>query len=204
MFFFSLRHSKIHLFANQFDWWCHKIRENKILTFVNVLLDSEGENDDDSQKSVPVATFDDEALSFTHIPHKEKSFGLMPQSITMEVIPDVESLPELEDGGLAMVRDPQVELLSLHYWVNHFGFRNLQILAKLGVLLKRLSTVMPPKCAACICVTTHKQPWQMQTQASNVCIFPITLPGQCIYINQMIFQNPVFCKMEGTADNLMI
>ena len=68
-----------------------------------------------------------------------------------------------------MVKDPWVELLC---W-----FRVLQTFAKLGMLPKRLSTVMVPKCAACIDGAAYKQPWQMQSQARHVCIFLITSPA---------------------------
>ena len=37
--------TKFRLFANQFDQQFQKIRDNKILTFINVVPDSEGEHD---------------------------------------------------------------------------------------------------------------------------------------------------------------
>ena len=57
---------------------------------------------------------------------------------------------------------------------------------------------MPPKCAAYIYGAAHKQQWEMQAQASNVHIFPITSPAQCISINKMISQDP------GFVDNFKI
>ena len=83
------------------------------------------------------------ALPFTPIPHEEQSFESMIQSTTVKVSPDVESLPESDDEGLAMVQDPQAELLHWHQQLNHLAVRVLQTLAKLGLLSKRQSTVMP-------------------------------------------------------------
>ena len=101
----------------------------------------------------------------------------MPQLITKDII-IVESLLEPDDVGLAMVMEPLTELLHWHYKLTHLGFRTFQTLAKLGVLPKRVSTVMPPTCAACIYGSAHKQSWQMQAQASNVHILLITSPAQ--------------------------
>ena len=39
----------------------------------------------------------------------------MPQSLTADIIPDMELLTELDDEGLAMSNDPQVDLLHWHY-----------------------------------------------------------------------------------------
>ena len=140
MFLFSLRHTKFCLFANQFDQWFHKIHDNKILTFVNVISDLGEEHNNDSQQSAPVASFDNNALPFTPIPWEGKCFESMPQSTTANVIQDMESLSEPDDKGLAIVKDPRVELLCWHYQLKHLGFRVLQTLAKLRVLPKRLST----------------------------------------------------------------
>ena len=40
---------KFPFFANKFDQQFHKICDNKIFTFVNVILDSEGEHDNGLQ-----------------------------------------------------------------------------------------------------------------------------------------------------------
>ena len=78
-------------------------------------MDSEGGHNNDFQQSASIASFDDEALSFTPIPQEGKSFESMPQSTTVDIIPDVELLPEPDDEGLAMVKDPQAELLHWHH-----------------------------------------------------------------------------------------
>ena len=53
----------------------------------------------------PIASFIDEVLPFTPIPREEKSPESIPHSTIAEETPDVESLPELDDEGFAMVKN---------------------------------------------------------------------------------------------------
>ena len=62
------------------------------------------------QQSAPITRFDDEALLFTPIYQEGESFESMSQSITVDIILDVELLPEPDDEGVAMA-NPQVGLL---------------------------------------------------------------------------------------------
>ena len=93
-------------------------------------------------------------------------------------------------------KGPSGRVTVLALLIKPFYFRVLQTLAKLGLLPKRLSTVMPPKCAACIYGAAHKQPWQTWEGASTVCIFLITSSATCISIYQMISQEPGFVAFE--------
>ena len=68
--------------------------------FVNAILDSEGEHDNDSQQSAPIPNFDDDALPFAPIPQEGKSLESIPQSTTADIIPDVETLPESDTSAL--------------------------------------------------------------------------------------------------------
>ena len=115
------------------------------------MLNSEGKRDDDL-----LPCFGDEALPFTSIPHKEMNLKLIPQSTIVEVIPDVESLLDLDDERHTIVKDSHVELLLWNYCLNHFKFKVLQTLEKPKMLSKKLFTVMTPKCATCIYYAVHK------------------------------------------------
>ena len=50
------------------------------------------------------------------------------------------------------------------------------------------------KAIHCDASKMHKWSWQMQAHASIVCIFPITSPGQCVSIKQMISLEPGFVE----------
>ena len=77
-------------------------------------------------------------------------------------------LPEPNDEDIAIIDNPQVELLHWHYWLNHFSFRVLKTLAISGLLSRRLVSAKEPKCTACIFGAMYKRPWCSHAQVSNI------------------------------------
>eukprot|EP00957_Ditylum_brightwellii_P068155 5173661-Ditylum_brightwellii.AAC.1 len=87
----------------------------------------------------------------------------------------------------------QAELVRWHYRLQHLSFRKLNMLAKVGLLPRRLGQVQPPSCVHCIYGSMTRRPWQGK-QALTTCykIKPAHRAGQCISVDQMESTVPGF------------
>eukprot|EP00957_Ditylum_brightwellii_P115663 8822506-Ditylum_brightwellii.AAC.1 len=54
----------------------------------------------------------------------------------------------------------QAELIRWHYRLQHMSFSKLAMLAKVGLLPRRLSQVWPPSCAHCAYGSMTRRAWR--------------------------------------------
>ena len=89
-----------------------------------------------------------------------------------------------EDEPLA-ADTPQAELLRWHYRLGHLPFARLRILALLGTIPRRLTTVKAPKCAGCMYGAMTKRPWRTKGAQNKSKIRSVTNPGDCVSVDQL-------------------
>jgi hypothetical protein len=75
--------------------------------------------------------------------------------------------------------------IQRHYRIGHLTFPKLKQLALNGKILKKLTKVLPLKCAGCLFGAMMKLPWQGKETKSNHKVFAVTKPGECISVDQM-------------------
>ncbi len=61
----------------------------------------------------------------------------------------------------------------------------LKQLALNSEIPKKLTKVLPPKCAGCLFVEMTKYPWQGKETKANHEVFVATKPGECVLVDQM-------------------
>jgi hypothetical protein len=64
-----------------------------------------------------------------------------------------------DDKDRVVATSPQAKLLHWHYHLGHHSFARIHLLAFLGILLRQLTTIKPPKCAGCLYGSMTKCPW---------------------------------------------
>jgi hypothetical protein len=91
---------------------------------------------------------------------------------------------EVEDIQL-LATNKQAKLMLWHYHLGHLTFAKLKQLALNGEIPKKLTKVLPPKCASCLFGTMTKLPWQGKETKADHEVFVATKPGECVLVNQM-------------------
>ena len=95
--------------------------------------------------------------------------------------------PDEEDSLKSDLR----HLLILHHRYGHLSFKKLKHLAIQGVIPKRLASVPPPLCTACLCGKATRKPWRTKPSSKEKSSqVPITAPGQCVSVDQLISTTP--------------
>ena len=94
----------------------------------------------------------------------------------------------------------QAKLMRWHYRLGHTSFRKLKIMAAMGLIPKKLSTIKPPKCAACIYGTMNKLPWRykqnLNQKQSKIKV--ANKSGQIVSVDQMDSSNLGFiAQLKG-------
>ena len=87
-------------------------------------------------------------------------------------------------------QDPTAKLPWWHHKAGHAPFKHLREMAKQGHLPKRLATCRMPMCTSCAHGKATKRPWQGKTSKQGTPQVPITAPGQCVSVDQLISHTP--------------
>ena len=164
-------------FEKKYDHWF--TREH--LIFANIVVDSEGEEDDSHDDNSTLSVFPDVNSNndTLFLPAPVDGSISKGKSNTAHMIS--QELPEPDDLTIAHVDNQQAELLRWHYRLNHLTFGVLQILAKMGMLPRRLTQARVPKCSAWIFGAKHKWPWHSHENVWNIRpIVSIIAPGQYV------------------------
>ena len=86
----------------------------------------------------------------------------------------------------------EAELLQHHYRFGHTSFKKLQIMAKQGIIPKRLAKCRTPVCAACMFGKATKRPWRSKTRSNADEAFQPTKLGEVVYTDQLKSSTPGF------------
>jgi hypothetical protein len=110
-----------------------------------------------------------------------------------------ESLPRVvEDEEERQTETTAAELLRYHHKFGHVSFSKLQVMAKHGIIPKRLAKCPVPTCSACLFGKAKRRPWRSKTTENKGNIQKPIKPGQVVSVDQMISQTPgLIAQMIG-------
>ena len=141
-----------------------------------------GENDD-----VP-KQMESAELSWKMNPQEHKKFNPMQNTGK-----------EMQDSkGDSTVDDDIKLMLHYHNKFGHLSFRKLKIMAKQGIIPRRLENSAVPVCTACAYAKMTKRQWRSkQTQKKEVEV-TVTTPGQLVSVDQLVSPTPgLIAQMTG-------
>jgi hypothetical protein len=131
------------------------------------------------------ANTDDRTVKMSNLPlpsHQEEPSKVIQQGpLTFDPPPPTVAAKDIQ---LAAAND-QAELMRWHYRLGHMSFHKLKQLALNGKISKKLTKVLPPKCACCLFGAMTKLPWQGKEAKANHEVFIATKPGECVSVDQM-------------------
>ncbi len=143
------------------------------------------------------ANADDRTVKMANSPspqQEEPSKVTRQGPLTFDPSPSTE---EAKDVQLSAANE-QAKLMQWHYRLGHLTFPKLKQLALNGKILKKLTRVLPPKCAGCLFGTMTKIPWQGKETKANHEVFVTTKPGECVSLDQMTSTEVGFyAQMKG-------
>ena len=165
----------------------------------NVVSDSESDDEQSEASDHP----DDNKDWNTgwDLENNEDSEGA-PRTVTFDLSPDDGATsethvvaPDKEDH----VENLAAELLRVHHQFNHIGFAKLKMLAKSGVLPKRLANAPTPVCSACMCGKATRRPWRDKPKSSEAQkLTKIKYSGQCVSVDMLRSPTPgLVAQMAG-------
>ena len=105
----------------------------------------------------------------------------------------------IEDEEDIMPQDDSAKFLRWHHRLGHLSPTKIKLLAKDGILPKKLANCRVPMCTSCIFGKATKRPWRSKTRKSNGNkITKITEPGQCVSVDQLESSTPgLVAQMRG-------
>ena len=105
-----------------------------------------------------------------------------------EIVTDEEDRQQTTDAA---------ELLRIHQRFGHISFAKLQLMAKVGILPKKLEKCHPPVCTACMFAKATRKPWRNK-QSHSYQKKVATTPGEVVSVDMMVSPTPGFiAQMTG-------
>ena len=87
-----------------------------------------------------------------------------------------------EDRSLKL----EAESLRCHRAHGHISFAKLQLMAKQGIIPKRLATCRTPACLACSCSTMAKKGWRDKPRKEEKVQSKALLPGDKVSVDMLV------------------
>ena len=82
------------------------------------------------------------------------------------------------------------ELLRYHQKFGHLSFKNLQIMARLGWIPRKLANCPVPTCSSCLYAKATKRSWRSRSSDNKDEARKPTKPGQCVSVDQLVSPTP--------------
>ena len=126
---------------------------------------------------------------------KQTSFNLDgPVDVTRQQRPVL--VEDEEDRGLQ--DNVSAEFLRWHHRFNHCSPKRLQLLARRGVIPRRLARCPIPVCSACLYGKATRRPWRTKPASVNDERHIPTKPGEVVSVDQMVSPTPgLIAQMSG-------
>ena len=95
------------------------------------------------------------------------------------------------------VENLAAQLLRVHHQFNHISFNKLQMMAKAGILPKRLANCQVPVCSACMYGKATRRPWRSKPKSDSP-TKEIKYCGQCVSVDMLKSPTPgLIAQMAG-------
>ena len=179
---------------SRFDLYCQTAQidiqedDSKPLTIDEVAI-----IEDEPEDTVIDESDDDEQEDFIAMEPKQTSFSLdgPTQSTRAPVV--VENEEEVQLSNVS------AEFLRYHHKFNHCSPRKMQMLARTGVIPRRLAKCPVPVCSACLFGKATRRPWRTKTSNAPLDGQTPTKPGEVVSVDQMKSSVPgLVAQMAGT------
>jgi hypothetical protein len=82
------------------------------------------------------------------------------------------------------------ELMRYHQKFGHIFFKNLQIMARLGWIPRKLANCPVPTCSSCLYAKATKRSWRSRSSDNKDEARKATKPGQCVSVDQLVSPTP--------------
>lgn len=120
--------------------------------------------------------------------------GPAPSSTPKEVPKTVPGANHFQEPTMS---PDSISLLKLHQKFNHISFRKLQLMAKLGVVDKKLAKCEIPFCSSCMYAKQTRTPWRNKPQKDYMPSSPPD-PGEVVSVDHMVSPTQGFiAQMTG-------
>ena len=127
------------------------------------------------------------------IPYTDNNFDPLKSSpVTEPFSTDPSSSLPPDDRDIEIERQKKLRLLTIHERLGHVSFSVLKLLARCGLTPKDLTNVEPPQCPGCAYGKAHRKPTRYKGAKNKKMIKPVTDPGQCVSVDQLISPTPGF------------
>jgi hypothetical protein len=94
------------------------------------------------------------------------------------------------------------ELLRYHQKFGHISFKNLQIMARLGWIPRKLANCPVPTCSFCLYPKATKRSWRLRSSDNKDEARKATKPGQCVSVDQLVSPTPgLVAQMIGFSND---
>ena len=104
----------------------------------------------------------------------------------------------IEDEEDRQVDNVTAEFLKYHHKFNHCSPRRMQLLARSGVIPRRLAKCPVPVCSACLYGKATRRPWRTKPSNDPKDGYTPTTPGEVVSVDQMISNVPgLVAQMAG-------
>ena len=104
----------------------------------------------------------------------------------------------IEDEEDRQVNNLSAEFLKYHHKFNHCSPRRMQLLARSGVIPRRLAKCQVPVCSACLYGKATRRPWRSKPSNNAEDGYVPTTPGEVVSVDQMISNVPgLVAQMAG-------
>ena len=179
---------------NRFSLYCQSAQADLDQEEINplVIQSSALVSDDEGSSS---SSKDDQEPDYHVAAPKQASFNL-----DGPVSPSRQQRPALvedeEDRGT--LDNVSAEFLRWHHRFNHCSPKRLQLLAKRGVIPRRLARCPVPVCSACLYGKATRRPWRTKPASLTGKQTVITKPGEVVSVDQMVSPTPgLIAQMTG-------
>jgi hypothetical protein len=156
-----------------------------IMGDTTVVSNSE-DSDEESMTDEERLEEDEDKDVLTHTRDPITGFSLSPDVNEVDEAPAV-----IEDEEERQTSSTAAEMLHYHNKFNHASFKKLRILAKHGVIPRRLAKCPNPVCSACMYGKVTRRPWRTRssTNQDEALVVP-SRPGQVVSADQLTSPTP--------------
>jgi transposase InsO family protein len=125
---------------------------------------------------------------------------------------DLDGPPSTQGTDPVIVEDEEdrqtttdaVLFFHYHQRFGHASPAKLQLMAKAGIIPRRLARCPIPVCSSCLYGKATKRPWRGKSTKKSVSdVLPITRPGQVVSVDQLVSPTPpgLIAQMSGFLTN---
>ena len=171
-------------------------------TFAAEIEDSEGDEFDEDLTYEPnVVSNDEDVYGWLDESDDEDSRD---EPLTTDFDLNGPSDSKANDESYEENPNASTEFLKWHQRLGHISPNKMRVMAKIGILPKRLASCEIPMCTSCLYGKATRRPWRGKIRKSQTFKKQhLTKPGQCVSVDQLESTTPgLIAQMKGIPTKL--